>query len=92
MPLVLARPGGALPRSRRAVRALSWVSASVLIAWGGANTVVSNLVLAGVVTVDGPIDRPAVVGHAWLWDPLFLAWGVLLAVGLWLSRSRRPAG
>ena len=27
------------------------------------------------------------VGHAFLWDPLFLAWGLALAVGLAQSRG-----
>ncbi|WP_233251732.1 DUF3995 domain-containing protein [Serinibacter arcticus] len=76
-------------RWRRLLRALSWLGSGVLVVWGGANTVVSNLVLAGVIEVGGPIDRPAVIGHAWLWDPLFLAWGAALAVGLWLTRPAR---
>ncbi len=28
------------------------------------------------------------IGHAYLWDPLFLAWGVALAIGLFASRGR----
>jgi Protein of unknown function (DUF3995) len=80
---------GRSARWRRPIRSLSWLGAAVLIAWGGANTVVSNLVLAGAVDPGGPIDRPAVIGHAWLWDPLFLAWGVALAVGLRLTRPAR---
>lgn len=75
--------------ARRLTRATSWLAAVVLVAWGGANVVVSNLVLAGVLTPSGPLDRPAVIGHAWLWDPLFLLWGALLALGLW--RARRGA-
>lgn len=80
---------GRSARWRRPIRSLSWLGAAVLIAWGGANTVVSNLVLAGAVDPGGPIDRPAVIGHAWLWDPLFLAWGAALAVGLGLTRPGR---
>jgi hypothetical protein len=29
-----------------------------------------------------------VLGHAALWDPLFLGWGLLLAVGLFRARPR----
>lgn len=86
---LLSGPDGRDARWRRPIRALSWLGAAILIAWGGANTVVSNLVLAGAIDPGGPIDRPAVIGHAWLWDPLFLAWGVALAVGLRLTRPTR---
>ncbi|MGI8459476.1 MAG: hypothetical protein ACR2LI_15380 [Propionibacteriaceae bacterium] len=57
--------------------------------WGGLNTVTGNLVLAGVVHSAGGYDRDAMVGHAWLWDPLFLAWGIAVAVTLLLTRSTR---
>lgn len=75
-------PGG------RLWRPLCWIGSGGLIAWGGANTVVANLVLTGVVTPDGGYHRPGMIGHGWLWDPLFLVWGVALAIGLWLSRRR----
>ncbi len=71
-------------------RLVCWLGAVVLAVWGGVNTVVGNLVLAGVVAPSGGFDRPGMIGHAWLWDPLFLAWGLLLAVGLLGTRSRRP--
>jgi hypothetical protein len=32
----------------------------------------------------------AQLGHAALWDPLFLIWGALLAAGLRLTRDRTP--
>lgn len=75
---------------RRLSRLGSWLAGIVLVAWGGANTVVSNLVLAGVVHAPGGYDRPVIVGHAWIWDPLFLLWGAALILGL-LSTRRRPA-
>lgn len=75
---------------RPATRGLAWLAAAVLVAWGGLNTVVGQLVLAGVVRPDGGYDRAGMIGHAWLWDPLFLAWGLALAAGLWLSH--RAAG
>ncbi len=88
-PALLARSGWP---ARRLTRAVSWVGALVLVVWGGLNTVVGNLVLAGVIRPDGGYDRPGMIGHAWLWDPLFLAWGVALAVGLVGSRVRPGAG
>ena len=78
VPVVLARRG----RLGSAWRALCWLGVAVLVAWGGLNTVVGGLVLSGVITPEGGYDRPAMVGHALLWDPLFLLWGISLAVGL----------
>ncbi|MFC4555799.1 DUF3995 domain-containing protein [Georgenia faecalis] len=72
-------------------RALSWVGAVALVAYGGVNTLVSNAVLAGVIRPDGGYDRPAMIGHAWLWDPLFLVWGAALLAHLWLTRPGRGA-
>lgn len=69
---------------------LCWVGAAGLIIWGGINTVTGNLVLSGLVKPAGGYDRDGMIGHAWLWDPLFLVWGITLAVGLYLGR--RTAG
>ena len=66
---------------------LCWAGSVLLVAYGLANTAVANLALVGVVgSVD---DLAATRGHAWLWDPLFLAWGLALGVGLWQTRRRR---
>ncbi|KAA9394822.1 DUF3995 domain-containing protein [Kocuria coralli] len=74
---------------RGIVRAVSWAGAVLLILWGGVNTVVGNLVLAGVVVPDSGYDRAGMIGHAWIWDPLFLLWGVALLLALLRSRRRR---
>lgn len=80
----------ACDRLSRPWRVLCWAGAVLLIAWGGANTVVANLVLLGAFSPGGDIDRPGLVGHAVLWDPLFLVWGLALAIGLRrVSRARR---
>ena len=82
VPWVAARRGG----PRRALRLLCWAGAALLTAYGLANTVVANVALTGVL---GPVDDlVAIQGHAWLWDPLFLAWGVTLGIGLWRTRQR----
>ncbi len=84
VPWVAARRGG----PRGALRLLCWAGAALLTAYGLANTVVANIALTGVL---GPVDDlVAMQGHAWLWDPLFFAWGVTLGIGLWRTR-RRPA-
>lgn len=92
LPLVLVKGcAGPAPWWHRALRYVSWAGAVLLILWGGVNTVTGNLVLGGVVVPDGGYDRAGMIGHAWLWDPLFLLWGVALGVGLWLSRRRLVA-
>jgi len=56
--------------------------AGLMVLYGGVNAAVAWLVLSGVVTSSGGYDRDAMLGHAALWDPLFLLWGVLLLLGL----------
>ncbi len=85
VPLVLARWGWP---ARRLTRVLCWLGAAVLIVWGGMNTVLGSLVLTGVVQPDSGYDRPGMIGHAWLWDPLFLVWGIALAMGLAAASER----
>ncbi len=88
VPAVLVRRWWPAPRL---LRVLMWAAAVVLIVWGAANTVVGNLVLAGLVRPDGGYDRAAMIGHAWLWDPLFLAWGIALGAALRAGRPEKPA-
>lgn len=84
-PLVLARAGWP---ARRVTRSACWLGPLLLIIWGGLNTTVGNLVLAGVIRPESGFDRAGMIGHAYLWDPLFLAWGAALALGLIASRGR----
>jgi hypothetical protein len=84
VPWVASGRGG----PRGGLRVACWIGAALLVVYGLANVVAANVALTGVL---GPLDDPvATRGHAWLWDPLFLAWGLALAAGLWQSR-RRPA-
>lgn len=59
-------------------RTISWAGAVLLLLYGGANTAISNAVLTGLIRPEDGYDRLAMMGHAWLWDPLFLLWGVVL--------------
>ncbi len=68
-------------------RAVSWVGGLLLVVYGGVNTVVSGAVLTGVIRPTGGYDVDAMIGHAWLWDPLFLVWGATLVLSLWYSRK-----
>lgn len=76
---------------RRAWRALFWVGAVALAGYGLVNTVTALAVLADLINVDDT-NRLGLIGHAFLWDPLFAAWGIALAAGLTSSRprSQRP--
>lgn len=92
LPLLLLRTAGKPVQPvfwHRLLRVVSWAGAVLLILWGGVNTVTGNLVLSGTVEPDGGYDHDGMVGHAWLWDPLFLLWGVALAVGLFLTGRLR---
>ncbi|MFN8099747.1 MAG: DUF3995 domain-containing protein [Dermatophilaceae bacterium] len=102
LPIVLGKIGIAVAPLRLAARGWTrhtrwgaWLVALALIAWGGVNTVVADVVLAGLVSPAGGYDRPAMIGHGLLWDPLFLVWGLALAVGLRATspspRARRGA-
>ncbi|WP_225219032.1 DUF3995 domain-containing protein [Arthrobacter gallicola] len=70
-------------------RCLSWVGGLLLVAYGGANVLISGAVLAGVLRPAGGYNVEAMIGHAFLWDPLFLVWGAALTASLWLSATRR---
>ncbi|GAB3438026.1 DUF3995 domain-containing protein [Phycicoccus ginsengisoli] len=82
VPWAAARAGG----PHGALRRWCWAGSALLVVYGLANTAAANLALAGV---GGAVDDLAATrGHAWLWDPLFLAWGVALGTGLWQTRAR----
>jgi len=77
---------------RRFWRAISWAGGSLLVAYGGVNTVVSAAVLGGLIRPEGGYDPTAMKGHAFLWDPLFFLWGSALVLSLWLSRPEPDPG
>ncbi|OFE15491.1 hypothetical protein BA895_06295 [Humibacillus sp. DSM 29435] len=87
----LANERGRLP-APRLWRGLSWAGAGVLVAYGAVNVVAALAALTGVVAAGPTMDTAALVGHAFLWDPLFLVWGLLLATGLWRSRYQKTGG
>ncbi len=45
--------------------------------------------LSGVIASPGGYDRASMIGHAYLWDPLFLLRGALLVTALILTRPRK---
>jgi hypothetical protein len=72
---------------RRLWRWVASIGAAGLIAYGLLNVIVAWSVLTGLITTGTGYDAPAEFGHAALWDPLFLLWGLLLAGGLALTRG-----
>lgn len=84
LPLLIE--AGRLP-GRRAWRPLFWIAAIGLTAYGVVNTVVALAVLANVISV-AEINQRGLIGHAFLWDPLFALWGMPLLAALSLSRTR----
>ncbi|WP_258070782.1 DUF3995 domain-containing protein [Pseudoclavibacter sp. AY1F1] len=75
----------------RVWRAISWVGGGGIVLYALVNIVVSGAVLLGVLVPDGGYDRDAMIGHALLWDPLFLVWGLALTGWLWLTRRTHQA-
>lgn len=78
-------------RLAQAARVSGWVSAAVLVGYGGLLTLVGLLVQGGVIASAADADTTALAWHAFVWDPWFLLWG--LALGIHLvgeRRDRRP--
>ncbi len=70
-------------------RRLTIVEAVILTLYGLVLSAAGWLVQAGVIAHGAGADRRALAWHAFLWDPWFLAWGLLVCATLWRSASRR---
>lgn len=81
-------PGEATTSRRRQLRGLTWVEAAILTAYGLVLTCAGLLVQSGVIASGAGADHRALAWHAYLWDPWFLLWGVLVTAAL--VRSRQP--
>lgn len=66
-------------------RRVAWLGGGFLLLYGAANALGAAGVLLGWWP-GGDSPRPALLGHALLWDPLFALWGAALLCALWLSR------
>jgi hypothetical protein len=76
------------PGWNRAVSRLAWIEAVILTVYGLVLTVVDMLVRAGIIHPSANADHRASVWHAYLWDPWFLLWGLLVVAAL--LRGRHP--
>jgi hypothetical protein len=64
-----------------------------LTAYGGLLVAVGALVLTGLISPSGPVDRTALRWHVLLWDVWFLVWGLVLGVAAWhFGRESRSRG
>lgn len=77
----------AASRWQRGLMILAWIEAVILTLYGLVLTVTEMFVLAGVVAAPKTADRHALAWHAYLWDPWFLLWGLLVAMAL--CRTKR---
>jgi hypothetical protein len=74
-------------RLKRAARVLAWIAAVILTAYGAVLTAVGLLVQADVIHSSATADHRALAWHAYLWDPWFLLWGLLILTALMRSRA-----
>jgi hypothetical protein len=75
---------------RRRERALAWTAGVILTVYGGVLSIAGWLVQAGVIHAGAHADHRALRWHAFLWDPWFLVWGLLIVFAL--RHSGRRAG
>jgi hypothetical protein len=89
LPLYVCRP---VPPSKwhGRLRLLAWAEGAVLTIYGFFFTLAGLLVQAGVIHQGGTADRRALVWHAYLWDPWFLVWGLLVVIALGLAPTSPP--
>lgn len=88
LPLLALR--NAADGSRRITRLLAWVAAAILTVYGAVLTTVGLLVQADVIRSPASADRRALMWHAYLWDPWFLLWGLLIATALLRTKTPTP--
>jgi Protein of unknown function (DUF3995) len=88
LPLLAVRPNRQ-QRMARAERSITWFVGLILALYGLVLTLTELLVESGVVHAGRGTDHRALAYHAFLWDPWFLVWGLLVLAAL--RRSGGPA-
>jgi hypothetical protein len=83
-------PGQATTARGRQMRVLAWLEAAILTIYGLVLTGAGVLVQSGVIA-SASADHRALAWHAYLWDPWFLLWGVLVTAAVVRSRQPRAA-
>lgn len=67
----------------------AWIGAAVLTLYGGLQETVLALVRFGFITATRPQDPAVQLWRLLLWEPWFIAWGILLGLAAWRAH-RRP--
>ncbi|MGI8695900.1 MAG: DUF3995 domain-containing protein [Mycobacteriales bacterium] len=88
LPVLVLRPSPG-PMWQRLGWALAWVEAAILTVYGLVLTTTGLLVQAGVLRTARDADHRALAWHAYLWDPWFLVWGLLVIAALLCGGPRR---
>lgn len=76
---------------RKAWRTTSWIGAACITVYGLANIAASGAALLNVLPT-APDSRSAHLGHALLWGPLFVLWGIALLIALARSKQDQARG
>jgi hypothetical protein len=79
------------PSVRRIVRGLAWAEAAILTLYGLVWTSVGLLVQIHFVRTPANADHVALAWHAFVWDPWFLVWGILVLIAMNLTKSSHLA-
>jgi hypothetical protein len=72
---------------QRSIWLLAWAEAVVLTSYGLVLTIPGLLIQAGVLHPGRGADHRALEWHAYLWDPWFLLWGLLVGAALLCGQS-----
>jgi hypothetical protein len=88
---IMAVPTQLAPSVRRIVRGLAWAEAAILTLYGLVWTSVGLLVQIHFVRTPANADHVALAWHAFVWDPWFLVWGILVLIAMNLTKSSHLA-
>lgn len=86
VPALACLPAGR-STGRRGLRVCAWAEGAVITLYGFVLTSVELTAEVGMIHPGKITDRRALAWHAYLWDPWFLIWGLLVIVALLLTRS-----
>jgi hypothetical protein len=87
--IAVSEPRWLSSRWWRLARRVAWLVAVALVLYGGVLTSIGLLVQADIVHASAHADHKALRWHAFLWDPWFLVWGLLLAAALTITQPSR---
>lgn len=88
LPLLALRPLKN-PTWSRCVWVLAWTAAAIATLYGLLQTTLAQLTLAGVINASAAVDDRRHVWLAFVWEPWFLIWGLLISAALLAGRHGR---